>query len=320
MAGPGPDHRGARITGGGWGRRGGRAAWQGAAEKGKGQARGAGSSGRRGPPRPDPAPVPAGVGNTSVPPGCRRHLGTGKERASARGGPWGVLTLPPPLRRPPGVVPLPDTAIDFSDLRSAAPRKPERSQEDWTVCDRCEAYRPPRAHHCRICHRCVRRMDHHCPWINNCVGELNQKYFIQFLFYAGLASLYAAGLVLAAWLGPVGRSPAGMAAGGDVANNRVQTAHCIILLLESLFFGAFVTVVFYDQVVSIITDKTPLEQLRNRGLKEMNREGPRPLKPKLVLLREVFGRGFVLCWLFPWSCSTAPGTGPMYSPLPSRYV
>lgn len=86
-------------------------------------------------------------------------------------------------------------------------------------------------------------MDHHCPWINNCVRELNQKYFIQFLVYTGLASLYATGLVLAAWLGPAGRTPAGMAAGGDMASNHVRIAHCIVLLLESLLFGAFVAAV-----------------------------------------------------------------------------
>nr|XP_025967324.1 palmitoyltransferase ZDHHC3-like isoform X2 [Dromaius novaehollandiae] len=218
----------------------------------------------------------------------------------------------------PGVVPLPATAIDFSDLRSGAPR----SDEDWTVCNRCETYRPPRAHHCRVCHRCVRRMDHHCPWINNCVGELNQKYFIQFLFYTGLASLYAMGLVLATWLRPADRSPAGTAAGmgGDVSDSRVQTAHCIVLLVESVLFGAFVTVIFYDQVMSIITDETPLEQIRDRVLKEASREATRSRKPKLALLREVFGRGFVICWFFPCNCSAPAGTGPAYSYLPNYDV
>uniref|UniRef100_A0A8B9S461 Palmitoyltransferase n=1 Tax=Apteryx owenii TaxID=8824 RepID=A0A8B9S461_APTOW len=203
-----------------------------------------------------------------------------------------------------------------------APSSPIPSNEDWTVCNRCETYRPPRAHHCRVCHRCVRRMDHHCPWINNCVGELNQKYFIQFLFYTGLASLYAVGLVLAAWLWPTGRSPAGTVTGarGDVSNNRVQTAHCIVLLVESVVFGAFVTVIFYDQVMSIITDETPLEQLRNRVLKEAKREVAHTRKPKLALLREVFGRGFVICWFFPWNCSAPAGTGPAYSYLPNYDV
>lgn len=54
----------------------------------------------------------------------------------------------------PGTVPLPQNRLDFSDLHS---RKNHYDDEnEWTVCTRCETYRPPRAHHCRICKRCVR--------------------------------------------------------------------------------------------------------------------------------------------------------------------
>lgn len=57
-------------------------------------------------------------------------------------------------------------------------------------CDRCKCIKPDRTHHCSICQECVLKMDHHCPWVNNCVGYSNYKFFILFLFYAVLYNTY----------------------------------------------------------------------------------------------------------------------------------
>ncbi|XP_075398624.1 palmitoyltransferase ZDHHC23 isoform X1 [Tenrec ecaudatus] len=66
--------------------------------------------------------------------------------------------------------------------------------KDW--CAQCQLVRPARAWHCRLCGVCVRRMDHHCVWINSCVGESNHQAFILALLIFLLTSVYGITLTL----------------------------------------------------------------------------------------------------------------------------
>ncbi|XP_065598151.1 palmitoyltransferase ZDHHC23 isoform X2 [Cyrtonyx montezumae] len=67
----------------------------------------------------------------------------------------------------------------------------EGVKRDW--CVKCQLVRPARAGHCRLCGRCVRRLDHHCVC---CVGEQNHQAFILALFFFMLTSLYGIMLTL----------------------------------------------------------------------------------------------------------------------------
>jgi palmitoyltransferase ZDHHC9/14/18 len=53
-------------------------------------------------------------------------------------------------------------------------------------CDSCKIWRPLRTHHCRDCDGCVETHDHHCGWLNNCVGRRNYLYFFSFIVEACL--------------------------------------------------------------------------------------------------------------------------------------
>jgi palmitoyltransferase len=54
------------------------------------------------------------------------------------------------------------------------------------ICRFCVTLKPERAYHCKQCRRCFKKMDHHCLFLNNCVGFNNYKIFLNMLMYTCL--------------------------------------------------------------------------------------------------------------------------------------
>ncbi|XP_036837553.1 palmitoyltransferase ZDHHC7-like [Oncorhynchus mykiss] len=153
----------------------------------------------------------------------------------------------------PGAVPKGNATKEYTDSLQLKPG------EVIYKCPKCCSIKPQRAHHCSICKRCIRKMDHHCPWVNNCVGEKNQRFFVLFTMYIALISVYALCLsflqfyscVKDQWNECTDFSPP------------VAMMLMIFLCLEAFLFLTFTVVMFGTQIHSICNDETEIERLKN---------------------------------------------------------
>lgn len=167
-----------------------------------------------------------------------------------------VLALASHLRTmltDPGAVPKGNATKEYMESLQLKPG------EVIYKCPKCCSIKPERAHHCSICKRCIRKMDHHCPWVNNCVGEKNQRFFVLFTMYISLISAHALGLsgmhfftcIKAQWNECSEFSPG------------VSVLLLIFLCLEAILFLTFTAVMFGTQIHSICNDETEIERLKN---------------------------------------------------------
>jgi DHHC palmitoyltransferase len=85
---------------------------------------------------------------------------------------------------------IPDIESGSKTLNFMSPIIPTETDESietavngYRECQYCHVNQPARAQHCRTCDKCVAMFDHHCTFLDVCIGERNRCRFFWFLFF-----------------------------------------------------------------------------------------------------------------------------------------
>lgn len=170
--------------------------------------------------------------------------------------------------------------------RAAVPCESQRlAQASHSMCGQCQTFKPPASHHCRICNRCISRMDHHCPWMNNCVGAGNLKHFLLFLVYTWTCTAYA--LTLFGW-------------NYFFCADEDCTFHPVVLhlvrVMTVLAVGAFLftSSMLMNVCYGIMTGIGTIDRLKKKATGTMSQSTEEPIP-----LSHVFGVGGYYTWFLP---------------------
>ncbi|KAI1729787.1 DHHC palmitoyltransferase domain-containing protein [Ditylenchus destructor] len=170
-----------------------------------------------------------------------------------------------------------------------------RDHQGIRYCSVCYCLKPDRAHHCRLCNKCMLKYDHHCPWVNNCINFANYKSFVLMLAYGFFSCIFIFATTMPYfvywWIDHVPQTAA--------------IIHGVCVCLLSAFFAIPVACLFFDHLYLISKNQSTPEVTRptlfsngtdakayDYGLRQN--------------FREVFGSNACL-WFFPVFSSTIDG-------------
>jgi len=154
-----------------------------------------------------------------------------------------------------------------------------------SMCSQCQTFKPPFSHHCRICNRCISRMDHHCPWMNNCVGAGNMKHFCLFLIYTWTCSAFS--LCLLGW-------NYFFCATEECVFTPMLTQLVRVMTLLSTGAFLFTSSMIMNVCYGLMTGIGTIDRLKKKAINSMNESDEEP-----VPLEDVFGIAGYHTWPFP---------------------
>ncbi|CAG9858594.1 unnamed protein product [Phyllotreta striolata] len=184
----------------------------------------------------------------------------------------------------------------LTSLGSRLPIKTVTFLGGLRICDHCKLIKPDRAHHCKVCNRCVLRMDHHCPWINNCISFTNYKYFVLYLTYAFTYCLFIMSTTF----------PYFMVAWGEKFQDQTCRYHVLFLFLLSSIFGfGYFTLLLYHCCL-VLHNRTTFESFHPPVFRDGGIDKHGFYLGACANFKQVFG---VSCWRWLLPIPTSLGDG-----------
>ncbi|KAL4472986.1 hypothetical protein ABPG72_020680 [Tetrahymena utriculariae] len=147
---------------------------------------------------------------------------------------------------------------------------------NYKICDTCGIYKDNNRKHCRQCDNCVNGFDHHCIWLNNCIGRNNYRSFILFLFFLSTQLIFTITSCVYYLNNEI------LSRMDKYNEDRPQSTQNIlkkeplpiILIIYSSIFILMVGTLFIYHIILILQDTTTIEQKKRYQYTEKQQQNP----------------------------------------------